>query len=757
MSAETEGSSSSDQGGVLSPSLSSGPPASSGTECGASRQQLKAGTSTLGGMMATNISLCCVGHDGDTSTCSGGCSTSISAGRSSGSSIQPASFEEDIRRAKFASALHLSKSNGGKSPRSPSHSSLSIDISSLPPMHISSEDADDDSSSKESDNDEERPAASPHAPSDDGKSISDMDCRRGGRVHRVLAEAASSPSLGSIDDNDRGASPRSFNLQPRPNRHSPSPNESASANPSLSSATNASVERSFDSTCTRPPSSFGRISPHLHLDLSCVAVPPLNATSSNFGQRCRSDSEATLGSNEVHAASTTAGMRQPTQQIGSARPSIEPPPWAVAAKGEARMEPVCESLGVQSPIDLTGQACFRVGRSPTSDIQLLHATSSRRHALLFHHPNGSCYVVDCRSAHGTFVNGERVKSAVVTNSNVASNSGTGPSGMVIPHRVRRGALIRFGGPGAPCFILKSFAVKFDDLCASADSASEYSCGTLLSSVNQSLASEVTRRLLGGALPKKDSEFKTSFPNEVSSPYKSSSDACEERRSTAGVENAAHEPSAALLQINTRVNALSGMSSLGPEDRRIAQNAASRLLTSLRFQAHSNVSPSSRQCGNASLGKHSLDAADRPGKRMKLTVESQVDPKSPNPVLVSPVTVRQNLFTSPGPNSHSLTRLSSLTDTPVRPILSVPLSVDGNRNPFKGEGDSTPPLRRNSSRHPDRKVKFSDQVDSLYAASITPDELSLKDNGSFEDDDDTSPSLRATRHPPKTPRALLKDG
>ena len=35
--------------------------------------------------------------------------------------------------------------------------------------------------------------------------------------------------------------------------------------------------------------------------------------------------------------------------------------------------------------------------------------------------------------------------------------------MVIPHRVRRGALIRFGGPGAPCFVLKSFAVGFDAL------------------------------------------------------------------------------------------------------------------------------------------------------------------------------------------------------------------------------------------------------------------------------------------------------
>lgn len=338
----------------------------------------------------------------------------------------------------------------------------------------------------------------------------------------------------------------------------------------------------------------------------------------------------------------------------------------------------------------------------------------------------------------------------MTNGNTASNAGSNnASGMVIPHRVRRGALIRFGGPGAPCFILKSFAVKFDELCGSADSVSEYSCGTLLSSVNQSLASEVTRRLLGGALPKKPK--KESETNASSSPYSSSSEMPSD-------SHEANKSSAALLQINTRVNALSGMSSLGPEDRRLAQNAASRLLESLRFQAHSNVSSSARQLVNKTLGKHSLDAADRPGKKIKLTVESHVLPKSPKPpVLVSPVTVRQNIFASPVPNSHSLTRLSPLTDTPIRPILSVPLSVNDDRNPAKGGGDSTPPLRRNYSRDPDRKVKFSDQVDALYAASITPDELSIKDNSSFEDDDDTVSSSRATRHPPKTPRALLKEG
>ena len=73
----------------------------------------------------------------------------------------------------------------------------------------------------------------------------------------------------------------------------------------------------------------------------------------------------------------------------------------------------------------------------------MHATSSRRHAMVFHHENGCCYVVDCGSAHGTFVNGVRVASP--------SNGG-----VVVPHLVKRGALIRFGGPGAPCFVLKSF-------------------------------------------------------------------------------------------------------------------------------------------------------------------------------------------------------------------------------------------------------------------------------------------------------------
>jgi len=163
-----------------------------------------------------------------------------------------------------------------------------------------------------------------------------------------------------------------------------------------------------------------------------------------------------------------------TLRLAPSPPVIDPPPWAVQAKGEARLEPVCEALGSHPSVDLTVRAFFRIGRSPSSDIQLWHETSSRRHALLFHHPNGQCYIVDCGSAHGTFINGKRVRT-------------TPEGGMVVPHRVRRGALIRFGGPGAPAFILKSLSAGMSSrLCppvvSSANSSALVKHNTVLNSL-----------------------------------------------------------------------------------------------------------------------------------------------------------------------------------------------------------------------------------------------------------------------------------
>lgn len=203
--------------------------------------------------------------------------------------------------------------------------------------------------------------------------------------------------------------------------------------------------------------------------------------------------------------------------------SIEPPTWASPARGEARLEPVCETIESHSAFDIADRPCYRIGRSPASDIQLLHSTSSRRHALIFHHPNGSCYVVDCGSAHGTYVNGVQVKSSIY-------NSDKSKGAMVVPHRVRRGALIRFGGPGAPSFVLKSFSLGTEAMMKELHSVSEVP-------QTMSLDDDVPRS--------------TSFsnPSEVKS---------EE----------------ALIMINTRLNALGSSSkSAEPKARRAIANLA----------------------------------------------------------------------------------------------------------------------------------------------------------------------------------------
>lgn len=164
-----------------------------------------------------------------------------------------------------------------------------------------------------------------------------------------------------------------------------------------------------------------------------------------------STSSCRTGTDQVIAMAASSLSRKVSEDnIVSNNQVIEPPSWAVPARGDSFLEPVSESRHLHRPLDLTTQAVYYIGRSDRSDLQLLHCASSRRHAILFHHPNGNCYVVDCGSAHGTYVNGVKVESTVSKNG-------------VMPHRIRKGALVRFGGPGAPTFILKSFSSSLSSL------------------------------------------------------------------------------------------------------------------------------------------------------------------------------------------------------------------------------------------------------------------------------------------------------
>lgn len=134
--------------------------------------------------------------------------------------------------------------------------------------------------------------------------------------------------------------------------------------------------------------------------------------------------------------------------------SEEAPSWASKPVWQVALCPIDGG----AEIDLSGDAVLKVGRSLSSCIQLPEITVSRKHAVILHHACGDTYVVDDGSAHGTYVNNVMLKAN-------------------IPHKLRRGSLIKFGGESAPVFLFKAFEKierlleDIDDLCETDDEGS----------------------------------------------------------------------------------------------------------------------------------------------------------------------------------------------------------------------------------------------------------------------------------------------
>jgi len=360
--------------------------------------------------------------------------------------------------------------------------------------------------------------------------------------------------------------------------------------------------------------------------------------------------------------------------------AIEPPTWAVKANGEARLEPVGLTASTHDPMDLSSNPCFQVGRSPSSDMQLIHPTSSRKHALIFHHPNGSCYVVDCGSSHGTFVNGVRVASPTLQQ---GSDQAT-----AVPHRVRKGSLIRFGGTGAPTFVLKSFITSLEVLVA------ELNTGK---TTNHSSSCIVPARVGTHSPTKSDRPVKGEQPSLSPTLSPTTPTPNKERKLHCSPETAA------LVALNTRVNALGGGASLTDRNLLIAQEAALKFATA----------PDERdQINSCLLGKrnrfNSDVGFDTPSFDRVKRVRSASFPAS-FPFILSP-----NPACSIMKIQEDDARSQELTETPLvfhRALTSSNLELDL--------------LDGTEERQP--KVKFQEEVENFYPASVTPDE----DFGSFD--------------------------
>jgi len=227
--------------------------------------------------------------------------------------------------------------------------------------------------------------------------------------------------------------------------------------------------------------------------------------------------------------------------------NVEVPSWATAASGEARLEPVCEAYGTHPPVNLTSQPFYVIGRSPASHVPLLHRTSSRLHAYFFHHPSGAAFVMDCRSAHGTYVNGQLIVPG-------------------LPIRVKRGGLVRFGGVGAPCFVLKSFSVEFDRMVNDLDGVADV--------------------LKHSNITKRKDTARLSFKNEIDC----HGVACIKNGDGSGmacITDADDASSAALVLLNTRVNACGGIGTLSKSHQKLS-NVATMKFTSKLNEDHNKI-------------------------------------------------------------------------------------------------------------------------------------------------------------------------
>ncbi len=323
-------------------------------------------------------------------------------------------------------------------------------------------------------------------------------------------------------------------------------------------------------------------------------------------------------------------------------------------------QPVSESRHLHRSIDLTTQAVYRIGRSDTSDLQLLHCASSRRHAILFHHPNGHCYLVDCGSAHGTYVNGHKVESTVTKNG-------------VVPHRVKKGAIVRFGGAGAPAFILKSFSVS-------------------LSSLMQHLERRKT-------ITRKTNIIQDEPPLSYMEKHSDSEYSMD-----------------ALVTVNTRLNSVQSVS-----DIPLSGNSNYSKTAAFLNARHKNSSLAlhMRKRSLLSFDEGADDEQDHKRLKLSSSIESEASNDSINPAIVSPSRGKSVLqfdfsmidrpVVSPNPFEDSTKTLELNAGSLENSILTVPLSL------------SLPTTHKKKKK---KKVMFSKAPPQIFfPASVTPDSLS----------------------------------
>lgn len=99
---------------------------------------------------------------------------------------------------------------------------------------------------------------------------------------------------------------------------------------------------------------------------------------------------------------------QPVTQVGGGQSTWQPPDWAIEPCPGFYYLEVIKDGEVLDNIHLDKRRHIFGRQFQTCDFVLDHQSVSRQHAAVIPHKNGSIYVIDLGSAHGTFVANERL-------------------------------------------------------------------------------------------------------------------------------------------------------------------------------------------------------------------------------------------------------------------------------------------------------------------------------------------------------------
>lgn len=120
-------------------------------------------------------------------------------------------------------------------------------------------------------------------------------------------------------------------------------------------------------------------------------------------------------------------VRRPSQTYLAAQPQdcasfrLDQPEWCAQPQNLVTLE----ELSTSTVFNVGDKPFYIIGRNERADIVLDSLYVSRRHAALLHHTNGSSYIMDLGSVHGTYLGKERLIPYV-------------------PTLIRSGVLIQFG-------------------------------------------------------------------------------------------------------------------------------------------------------------------------------------------------------------------------------------------------------------------------------------------------------------------------